>query len=117
LVQSRADTNNSAKGVSRSAAAVIAYLIKHKNMSFWKAYDYALQKRQKIRVNFGFIIQLQAWAETKSVKPGVCKFSAKYRFWQILQEMGMCVGMKAALVNEVNVSQSGILQISTSGVV
>ncbi|ELP86972.1 dual specificity protein phosphatase, putative, partial [Entamoeba invadens IP1] len=41
-------------GVSRSATIVIAYLMKHKDMSFTKAYDYVKVIRPCIRPNDGF---------------------------------------------------------------
>ncbi|RWS06797.1 dual specificity protein phosphatase 18-like isoform X1 [Dinothrombium tinctorium] len=45
-------------GVSRSAALVIAYLIKHKRMTLHDAFNHVRERRQVIRPNNGFFKQL-----------------------------------------------------------
>ena len=46
-------------GVSRSAAAVMAYLIKYEKMTCWKAKSFAQNKRLEVSPNDGFWKQLQ----------------------------------------------------------
>lgn len=48
-------------GVSRSAAVIIAYLMKYNNLSFDQAYKYLKAKRESVRPNDGFIKQLQLY--------------------------------------------------------
>jgi protein-tyrosine phosphatase len=49
-----------AMGVSRSATIVIAYLIRHKNMSFDEAYNWVKERRSWIRPNNRFMADLKA---------------------------------------------------------
>jgi len=49
------------QGVSRSAAVVIAYLIRNKGMSYDNAYDLVKRKRACIKPNPGFVKALQDW--------------------------------------------------------
>jgi len=49
------------QGVSRSAAVVIAYLIRHHAMSYDSAFSYVKSRRQCINPNSGFIETLKAW--------------------------------------------------------
>lgn len=46
-------------GKSRSAAIVIAYLVKHKNYSLDDAFKYIKKIRGKILPNIGFMMQLR----------------------------------------------------------
>jgi len=46
-------------GVSRSVSLVLAYLIKHKGLTYNKAYDYVKAKRKIIHPNDGFIEALK----------------------------------------------------------
>jgi len=48
-------------GVSRSASFVIAYLIENNNLSVEEALDFVKQKRNQIKPNEGFIIQLKKY--------------------------------------------------------
>ncbi|EGC38446.1 hypothetical protein DICPUDRAFT_96910 [Dictyostelium purpureum] len=48
-----------AMGISRSASAVIAYLIKENQMSYQNAFVYVKSKRSFINPNFGFVSQLK----------------------------------------------------------
>lgn len=45
-------------GISRSASLVIAYLMKHQNLTLLEAYNHVKQKRSSIRPNCGFFKQL-----------------------------------------------------------
>ena len=45
-------------GVSRSAAVVIGYLMKNRNMTYLSAYDYLKTLRPAVRPNEGFVRQL-----------------------------------------------------------
>lgn len=49
-----------AMGVSRSATIVIAYLIRHRNMSFDEAYQWVKDRRSWIRPNHRFMTDLKA---------------------------------------------------------
>ncbi len=46
-------------GVSRSVSLVLAYLIKHRNMSYSSAYERVKSRRRIIHPNDGFIDQLR----------------------------------------------------------
>ena len=48
-------------GISRSTSIILAYLMKHKNMKFNKAFELIKEKRGKIQPNSGFILQLKAY--------------------------------------------------------
>jgi hypothetical protein len=52
---------SSIQGVSRSAAVVIAYLIRNQGMSFEQAHSFLKRKRACIKPNSGFIKALQEW--------------------------------------------------------
>jgi len=49
------------QGVSRSAAIVIAYLIKYHGMSYDSAHAFVKRKRPCIKPNTGFVEALRAW--------------------------------------------------------
>ncbi|KAK2460467.1 hypothetical protein APHAL10511_007514 [Amanita phalloides] len=49
------------QGVSRSAAIVIAYLIRNQGMSYDSAYDFLKRRRACIKPNPGFVKALQEW--------------------------------------------------------
>ncbi|KAF8630932.1 hypothetical protein AX17_005289 [Amanita inopinata Kibby_2008] len=49
------------QGVSRSAAVVIAYLIRNLGMSYDNAYTYLKRRRACIKPNAGFVKALQEW--------------------------------------------------------
>eukprot|EP01101_Sappina_pedata_P002674 TRINITY_DN12893_c0_g1_i1.p1 TRINITY_DN12893_c0_g1~~TRINITY_DN12893_c0_g1_i1.p1 ORF type:complete len:719 (+),score=233.26 TRINITY_DN12893_c0_g1_i1:192-2159(+) len=51
------------KGVSRSAAVTIAYIMYSKNMSFYDAADLVCEKRSVVCPNLGFIEQLKEYEE------------------------------------------------------
>lgn len=51
-------------GISRSATIVLAYLIKHNNMSLNDAFNFLRSKRPSSFPNPGFMIQLQTFAES-----------------------------------------------------
>ena len=48
-------------GISRSASIIIAYLMKHKNMNFNKAFGLIKEKRGQMQPNSGFIRQLKEY--------------------------------------------------------
>ena len=48
-------------GISRSTSIILAYLMKHKQMKFNKAFELIKEKRGKIQPNSGFILQLKAY--------------------------------------------------------
>ena len=50
-------------GMSRSATIVIAFLMKHRNLSLRKAFDFVQNKRPIINPNFGFMKQLRNFEE------------------------------------------------------
>jgi len=50
-------------GMSRSASAVIAYMIKSKKMEYQDAFDFVKSKRKIICPNSGFVEQLKKYAE------------------------------------------------------
>jgi hypothetical protein len=60
-----------AQGVSRSAAIVIAYLIRKRGMSFDSAVAFVRQRRPCIKPNSGFVRCLQEW-ERQWSSPLVC---------------------------------------------
>lgn len=60
------------QGVSRSAAVVIAYLIRNKGMSYDNAYDFLKRKRACIKPNPGFVKALQDW-ESAWRKPTITR--------------------------------------------
>ena len=47
------------RGVSRSAAIVIAYIMKKENMNYKEAFEFVKDKRNMIRPNRGFVKQLK----------------------------------------------------------
>jgi len=49
------------QGISRSAAVVIAYLIRYKGMGYDDAYEYVRKTRACIKPNQGFIRALREW--------------------------------------------------------
>lgn len=49
------------QGISRSAAVVIAYLIRNQGMSFDSAHSFLKRKRACIKPNSGFMKALQDW--------------------------------------------------------
>ncbi|KAI0311209.1 dual specificity phosphatase, partial [Amylostereum chailletii] len=49
------------QGVSRSAAIVIAYLIRKRGMSYEAASSYVRQRRPCIKPNSGFVRCLKDW--------------------------------------------------------
>ena len=49
------------QGVSRSAAIVIAYLIRNQGLSYEKALDLVKRKRACVKPNAGFVRALQEW--------------------------------------------------------
>ena len=57
-------TYNSAFGASRSAAIVIAFLMKEYNWKFMKAYDFLKIKRKVVSPNTGFALQLRNYEVT-----------------------------------------------------
>jgi len=59
------------QGVSRSAAIVIAYLIRKRGMSFDSAVAFVRQRRPCIKPNSGFVRCLQEW-ERQWSSPSVC---------------------------------------------
>lgn len=50
-------------GVSRSASAVIAYMIKSRRMTCKEAFDFIKDKRQGVRPNRAFAVQLCRWEQ------------------------------------------------------
>eukprot|EP01102_Stenamoeba_stenopodia_P021960 TRINITY_DN8987_c0_g1_i1.p1 TRINITY_DN8987_c0_g1~~TRINITY_DN8987_c0_g1_i1.p1 ORF type:complete len:194 (-),score=20.41 TRINITY_DN8987_c0_g1_i1:65-646(-) len=54
-------------GVSRSSTLVLAYLIKHHQMSLTEAHKLVKSKRDLIAPNLGFLLQLQLYAIAQSV--------------------------------------------------
>ena len=48
-------------GISRSASAVIAYLMWVQHMSYWSARSHLEYVRPCVRPNIGFVTQLQLW--------------------------------------------------------
>lgn len=50
------------QGVSRSASVVLGYLIAYHNMSFHQSLHFLKEKRGQINPNYGFIQQLQNYA-------------------------------------------------------
>eukprot|EP00357_Protocruzia_adherens_P008532 CAMPEP_0114987156 /NCGR_PEP_ID=MMETSP0216-20121206/8844_1 /TAXON_ID=223996 /ORGANISM="Protocruzia adherens, Strain Boccale" /LENGTH=273 /DNA_ID=CAMNT_0002349709 /DNA_START=288 /DNA_END=1109 /DNA_ORIENTATION=- len=52
-----------ALGVCRSSSLVLAYIIKNKDMSFKRAYDYLREQRQRANPNRGFIEQLKIFSK------------------------------------------------------
>ena len=55
-------------GVSRSAALVIAYLIRHEGKGFQEAYSEVKARRMVIRPNKGFLQQLKSWKHAQRKK-------------------------------------------------
>ena len=53
-------------GVSRSAAIILGYLIKYKNMTYEEARDHVQQCRPAINPNPGFVQQLHVWTAIKN---------------------------------------------------
>ncbi|KZT22856.1 phosphatases II [Neolentinus lepideus HHB14362 ss-1] len=58
------------KGVSRSAAIVIAYLISRHNMSFDTAHELVKKKRPCVKPNSGFVNSLREWEATWRERAG-----------------------------------------------
>ena len=52
------------RGISRSAAIIIAYFIKHQNLSYKQAHEYLLKRRSIVNPNKGFVSQLIAFEKT-----------------------------------------------------
>lgn len=48
-------------GVSRSAAFVIAYMMRKLKISYEEAYTYVKERRRKVKPNEGFVKQLQKY--------------------------------------------------------
>jgi protein-tyrosine phosphatase len=55
-------------GISRSSTIILAYLIKHQNMSFEDALAHAQTKRTKINPNPGFRKQLKEFEKSLNQK-------------------------------------------------
>jgi protein-tyrosine phosphatase len=75
-------------GISRSAAAVVAYYISHGNMSFWDAYNLVKKTRRQAQLNFGFIQQLLIWEEAH-VENKDYRSTARYRLWKMARPHGL----------------------------
>jgi len=60
------------QGVSRSAAVVLAYLIRNRNMTLDNAIVYLRHKRACVKPNSSFIQALQDWEATTS-RPGLSR--------------------------------------------
>ncbi|KAF8626570.1 hypothetical protein AX15_004802 [Amanita polypyramis BW_CC] len=60
------------QGISRSAAVVIAYLIRSRGMSYHNAYEFIKRKRACIKPNPGFVRALQDW-EASSHRPTIAR--------------------------------------------
>jgi dual specificity phosphatase 10 len=56
-------------GVSRSVSLVIAFLIKHRAMTYQEAYGLVKAKRRIIHPNDGFISQLKAFEQQQRSQP------------------------------------------------
>ncbi|CAK3835182.1 dual specificity phosphatase 1-like [Lecanosticta acicola] len=59
-----------AMGVSRSATAVIAFLMWKKGMGLKQAWDKVKEGRRRVRPNAGFVKQLQVWQRMVKEKGG-----------------------------------------------
>lgn len=67
-------------GVSRSVSLVIAYLIKHKSMSYEGAYSHVKARRKIIHPNDGFIEQLKKFErEVKRESPPKARYESPFR--------------------------------------
>jgi len=58
------------QGVSRSAAVVIAYLIRERSMTYDAAFDLVKRRRQCIKPNSGFVKTLREWESACKIPPG-----------------------------------------------
>lgn len=60
------------QGVSRSAAVVLAYLIRNRGMTFDSAHSYLKRKRACIKPNSAFVQALQEW-EAAARRPSISR--------------------------------------------
>lgn len=60
-------------GVSRSAAVAVAYVMKNENLGLEDAIAKVKAHRSRIRINAGFMQQLQRWADNGYKSPGICQ--------------------------------------------
>ncbi|KAG6888515.1 hypothetical protein C0995_007758 [Termitomyces sp. Mi166 len=72
-----------AMGISRSATVVAAYLMKTRRMSRSAAIKFIKQRRPKIHPNYGFIKQLEAFAECQY---NPCPTNSAYCHWKRQQK-------------------------------
>ncbi|XP_006457669.1 hypothetical protein AGABI2DRAFT_80093 [Agaricus bisporus var. bisporus H97] len=60
------------QGISRSAAVILAYLIRNRGMTFESAHAYLKRKRACIKPNSAFVQALQEW-EAASRRPSIAR--------------------------------------------
>merc|ERR1711920_1172331 len=53
------------KGISRSPAFAISYMIYHKNFSFDEAFQYLRKARMVVNPNPGFVFQISEWEQNR----------------------------------------------------
>ena len=63
------------QGVSRSAAIVIAYLIRNHHLSYDNAFDLVKRKRACVKPNAGFVRALQEWESSLKRPPMARRFT------------------------------------------
>lgn len=75
-------------GRSRSAAVVVAYLMKKKQIDLVEAYDLVRDKGREININLGFRQQLLIWDLIKEDWENREKY-AEYRYWRMANDAGI----------------------------
>lgn len=59
------------QGISRSAAVVIAYLVREHGMTYDQAFAFVKSKRACIKPNSGFVACLKDWEKQWRARPDV----------------------------------------------
>jgi len=73
---------DSETGRSRSAAVIVAYLMKFERLTFDQAYEKVREIRQQIKINPGFIRQLKVWEVIKDDFPNRRTYP-EYKLWKM----------------------------------
>ena len=75
-------------GRSRSAAVVVAYLMKKKRIDFLEACNFVRNEGREININPGFRQQLQIWDLIKDDWDNRETFP-EYRYWRMAHHAGL----------------------------
>lgn len=78
-------------GRSRSAAVVVAYLMKSEQLTFDEAYARVRAIRPQVKINSGFIRQLKVWEVIKDDFPNRRTYP-EYKLWRMSSHAGVMAG-------------------------